>query len=299
MGFRVYFPIVIIISFIVGTVDAEGNITTSSGDLYLIPAGGNVFINGSIKSPTGSRMGIGTTSPNFDLEVQGTAALGLFKRYDSQALNAPGFLCTKSRGSLASPSSIQSGDVLGKMQFRGYVGSDKNYGFFGFIASDTNQNGYFTFRPSDLSTNLFTINTNGQVSAAGTSKAGADTFSVGGSSYSSGGWHTSNADYAEWFEKESESHVGDVIGINPTSGKARRFIMGDYYIGIHSSDPSIVGNRLLETNNEMEDTHVLVGLLGQLNVDKSQIVIENRIVRTLDGQRIGILLNNGKVLIGR
>ena len=83
------------------------------------------------------------------------------------------------------------------------------------------------------------------------------------------------------------------------TGKARKYREGDEFIGIYSTNPAYVGNRLKETDEEMQETHLLVGLLGQLDFDETQVIITGRIIKTLDGKRIGILLSNGKVLIGR
>lgn len=133
----------------------------------------------------------------------------------------------------------------------------------------------------------------------GTADPGNDTLDVRGRAYASGGWQTTNADYAEWFEKEEEAVPGDIIGINLETGKARKYRPGDWFIGVCSTKPAYVGNRLSETDEEMAKTHILVGLLGQIDINEEQVIIEGRIVKTTDSIEIGILLNNGKVLIGR
>jgi hypothetical protein len=133
----------------------------------------------------------------------------------------------------------------------------------------------------------------------GTTDPDNDKLDVRGRAYASGGWQTTNADYAEWFEKEGEAEVGDIIGINLETGKVRRYRAGDKFLGIYSPNPAFVGNRLGETDEEMAKTHLLVGLLGQMDFSEEQVVIEGRIVKTVDGEEVGILLNNGKVFIGR
>jgi hypothetical protein len=133
----------------------------------------------------------------------------------------------------------------------------------------------------------------------GTEDPGADKLDVRGRAYASGGWQTTNADYAEWFEKEEDTVPGDIIGINLVTGKARKYRPGDKFIGIQASNPGVVGNRIKETDEEMTKTHILVSLLGQVDFDRSQVEINGRIVRTKDGKEIGILLSNGKVLIGK
>ncbi len=101
-------------------------------------------------------------------------------------------------------------------------------------------------------------------------------------------------DYAEWIEKEESTQAGDLIGINLDSGKARKYREGDLLVGVHSENPAVVGNRL---DSDMQDTHSLVALVGQVNVDRSQVSINNRIVKTKDNKTVGVLLNNDKVLL--
>ncbi|MBI2338140.1 hypothetical protein HYU95_03055 [Candidatus Daviesbacteria bacterium] len=148
--------------------------------------------------------------------------------------------------------------------------------------------------------NLFTTNGYfGDHIGIGTETPGADKLDVRGRAYASSGWQTTDADYAEWFEKEGDAKAGDIIGINLTTGKARKYQTGDRFIGIYSASPAVVGNRVKETDAEMSKTHILVGLLGQLDFNKSQTDISGRVVKTKDAKEIGILLSNGKVLIGR
>jgi hypothetical protein len=143
------------------------------------------------------------------------------------------------------------------------------------------------------------VTENGNV-GIGTEDPGADKLDVRGRAYASGGWQTTNADYAEWFEKEEEDTApGDIIGINLITGKARRYRPGDKFVGIQASNPGVVGNRIKETDEEMAKTHILVSLLGQVDFNRSQVEINGRIVTTKDGKEIGILLSNGKLLIGK
>lgn len=99
----------------------------------------------------------------------------------------------------------------------------------------------------------------------------------------------SNSDFTEWFEKEEDTYPGCIIGLNLSTGKARKYRSGDVFIGIHVKMPV----------TEMEQTHVPVGLLGQMDFDPDQVIIAGRIVMTKDKKKIGVLLSNGKVLIGR
>ncbi|MFA5928819.1 MAG: hypothetical protein WC838_05950 [Candidatus Margulisiibacteriota bacterium] len=143
-----------------------------------------------------------------------------------------------------------------------------------------------------------TIRENGNV-GIGTTAPGTDKLDVRGRAYASGGWMATDADYAEWFEKEEDAKAGDIIGINLQTGKTRKYRAGDKFIGVYSTNPAYVGNRLQETDQEMSQTHLLVGLLGQLEFAREQVVLEGRLVKTSDGKEIGVLLSNGKVLVGR
>ncbi|HOX29842.1 MAG TPA: hypothetical protein P5080_02630 [Candidatus Paceibacterota bacterium] len=132
----------------------------------------------------------------------------------------------------------------------------------------------------------------------GTTNPGNDRLEVNGRAYASGGWQTTDADYAEWFEKEEEIEIGGLVGVNPDTGKARRWRQYDEFLGIRSAKPGLVGNRTRETDIEMERDHVLVGLIGQVDFNQNQVVFDGRIAKTEDGTYVGILLNSGKLYIG-
>jgi hypothetical protein len=106
------------------------------------------------------------------------------------------------------------------------------------------------------------------------------------------------ADYAEWFEKEEEINPGDIVGLNLETGKARKYRSGDVLLGICSSNPGFVGNSdINKSDEEIKKNYVLVGLVGQLDFNKEQVMITGRKVQTKDGKQIGYLLSNGKVLL--
>ncbi len=109
------------------------------------------------------------------------------------------------------------------------------------------------------------------------------------------GYLTNGSDFAEYFINEEELFVGDIAGVNLETHKVRKYQVGDYFIGIVSADAGYVGNNALYRNKDSDYT--LVGLTGQLEFDKSQVIIENGIVKTKDGKEIGVLLANGKIFI--
>lgn len=157
---------------------------------------------------------------------------------------------------------------------------------------------FFTGPESSLPEERMTITWDGKV-GIGTNAPGGDALDVRGRAYASGGWQSSDADYAEWFEKEETTKVGDIIGTNMQTGKVRKYRPGDHFVGIHSAQPAVVGNRVEENNEEMEKRYTLVGILGQLEFDRSQVSLNGRMVTTRDGKEIGVLLSNNKVLVGR
>lgn len=106
---------------------------------------------------------------------------------------------------------------------------------------------------------------------------------------------TNGADFAEYFFNEESLVPGDVVGINLQTGKVRKYQTGDEFVGIVSSDAGYVGNNALDRKND--SNYALVGLTGQLEFNELQVIVKNRIVKTKDGVKIGILLANGKVFI--
>lgn len=119
------------------------------------------------------RVGIGTATPLWMLDAQGTTAIGQFKRIITGTVDqAPGMLFTRSRGSVGAETNINSGDFLGKIQFRGRIGgTDTDYGSLAYIATGTTAGqGHFAFTKSDLTTEVMSIDNNtGQVGIGFTS----------------------------------------------------------------------------------------------------------------------------------
>jgi hypothetical protein len=145
------------------------------------------------------------------------------------------------------------------------------------------------------------------VSVAGTTgdvlrvSTGTDTvFRVNGfgNAFADGSFTGGGADYAEWFEKEGTVAEGDVVGMNPLTGLARKYVSGDVLLGVCSAKPGFVGNKDPNKSDEqMKQGYVLVGLVGQLTINSDQINITGRKVETKDGKQLGYLLGNGKVFV--
>ncbi len=118
---------------------------------------------------------------------------------------------------------------------------------------------------------------------------------VSGNVNTTGSYLTNGSDFAEYFVNEEELSAGNIAGINLETGKVRKYQIGDELVGIVSDDAGYVGNNALDREKDLDYT--LVGLSGQLEFDESQVIIENRVVKTKDGIKIGVLLANGKVFI--
>ena len=114
-----------------------------------------------------------------------------------------------------------------------------------------------------------------------------------------GSFYSSGADYAEWFEKEGETIMpGDIIGVNIKTGRARKYNDGDVLLGICSGKPGFVGDKPeYKTEDELETAHVLVALMGKLRVNKAQVNMIGREVKTKDGNLVGYQLSDGRVVI--
>jgi hypothetical protein len=207
-------------------------------------------------------IGIGIDSPIGALHVEDDQGVVVSAPGDDNVLmlNAPARIASNGQLSLRYSLNFPGNPIT----FSGYHGENMR------ITDDGNV-GISTTAPTEK------LHVNGNILASGTITPGAD--------------------YAEWFEKEGVVEAGDLIGINLETGKARKYQAGDYFIGIYSEDPAYVGNRILDSDEEMKKNYVLVGLLGQLEFDESQVLIRNNIVYTKDNTKVGVLLSNNKVLL--
>lgn len=120
---------------------------------------------------------------------------------------------------------------------------------------------------------IFTVDSNGVVNAHGTINA-------------------ESIDYAEYFDAKEEAKPGDVIGIDLSSGLARKYRSGDFLIGVASTKPGVAGG--VKDENK---TQILVGLMGQVPVNEEQTKIKNGMVYTMDDKQLGVKLASGDIYI--
>lgn len=104
---------------------------------------------------------------------------------------------------------------------------------------------------------------------------------------------TAGADYAEYFDSEGDLRPGDIVGLNPNTGKARYYQAGDILMGIVSTNPGLVGNSLAA----LQENTSMVGLMGQLPFNRDQVKIDGHLVKTIDGKIIGNQLASGMVYL--
>lgn len=111
-----------------------------------------------------------------------------------------------------------------------------------------------------------------------------------GFSYLSG-----SGDLAVYMETEEKVAPGDIAGINPVSGKVRKYREGDELAGIVTLSAAFAGN--YSPGREADDGYALVGYKGQLLCNGRNTRQEGRILFTTDQKKIGVVLNNGKVFL--
>ncbi|UMX47940.1 MAG: NYN domain-containing protein [Candidatus Nealsonbacteria bacterium DGGOD1a] len=93
----------------------------AEGQLLYNNAGAWTAFSGLHWDDTNSRLGIGTTSPDYSFTVEGTGQA--FGRHND-AITGPFMIYRKARGTTSAPAIVQSGDEIGKIIFRGYDGID-------------------------------------------------------------------------------------------------------------------------------------------------------------------------------
>jgi hypothetical protein len=125
-------------------------------------------------------------------------------------------------------------------------------------------------------------------------------FRTNGDAVADGSWTGGGADYAEWFEREEKIPEGSLVGLNLETGKARIWRKDDPLMGVQSMNPGFISNNTIgaeDTPKEMKEDHVLVALIGQVEIRSDDITEKGKRVSTSDGQFIGWRLANGKVFV--
>ncbi len=140
----------------------------------------------------------------------------------------------------------------------------------------------------------------------GTADPGNDKLDVRGRCYSLGGWHTTNADYAEYFESVdgSEIPVGTSVTLTKDAkiGPAKK---GDVPIGIITTNSAIVGNSYKEWpkkylrdefgNQIMEEYKEEVMIPKKEKIKKERKKVEKKTI-TEEVTRTEIVLEKGKYI---
>lgn len=115
----------------------------------------------------------------------------------------------------------------------------------GITLHDTRYN--IELRSYDGNTGV-SIDRNGDVGIGGRADSSSKyRLTVNGSSYSTGGWETTKADYAEYFETHDGKPIPEATPVIPTpAGKIRRATQGESPIGIVTTSSAVVGNSYKE-----------------------------------------------------
>jgi hypothetical protein len=161
-------------------LDVEGNIrakasnhqirihdTDTATDAWTITTFGNANLAISLLGTSypfffsdAGELGIGETNPQWQFHMKGDDAIAGFERYNNNPQFGPGFVFRRGEGTTSSPSDIIAESTVGKIEFFGRLsGGYQRYGVLQYIATDTSQNGRFSFVDSDASTERFIVET--------------------------------------------------------------------------------------------------------------------------------------------
>ncbi len=302
----------------------------SAGTMYIEPApGNNLYLTdqwsrtgqlniqfGSVAIETG-KVGIGTTSPEHLLHIRGASPI---LKIESNDIGGAALVLNDSASS--------TGTVFGTWWFinrnaDGRLSINRNTSLERFTILENGNVGIGTinplrrlhvlYRPSGIGNEVDAMIQDDraespstyflQMYRSGSYNDNEFLFRTDGTANADGSWSGGGADYAEWIEKDERNELkpGDILGINPLTGKVRKYQTGDEFVGVYSTSPGFVGNRPAEielTDELMAQRYALVSLMGQVEFDLTQVQVIGGWVFTGDGlNQIGQLLSNGKVLL--
>jgi len=150
--------------------------------------------------------------------------------------------------------------------------TDTNSGDFLHLTTS----GRFTFDSESDTSEIFNINGNITVNQHAFICAGPDS-------------------YAEYMPAEGTLSIGDIAGIDPSTGKIRTYQAGDFLAGVISSSAARIGNAKPDYVGSPD--YALVVITGTVNYNSNQVTTSGRVVYTTDNQKIGVEIAAGKVLL--
>lgn len=126
-------------------------------------------------------------------------------------------------------------------------------------------NGQFAIDAPGVIGGRLTVLKNGNV-GIGTTKPGQDKLDVRGRCYSSGGWQSNDADYAEYFESDDGDAIPDGMSVTLVgNGKIRLAEQGEIPIGVICAKSAVVG----DSHREWPKKH-LRDEFGRLTMEEYQ-----------------------------
>ena len=222
--------------------------STSSWQSRFVNGNANVYLNHA--SGYGIHINTGQTnsSSRYGLQVRNSTQTHLYVREDG-------------RTGLGTTAPADQLHLLSSASNRVYIQSTGTSTHAGVRASTPNRQYFFGINTgssrwcvydNNAQLERFSILSNGNV-GIGTTAPGADKLDVRGRCYSSGGWRTSNADYAEYFESKTKKRLSRGVSvILGEDGYIKAAKKGEIPIGIISSNSSIVGNSYKEWPNKFQ-----------------------------------------------
>jgi len=112
---------------------------------------------------------------------------------------------------------------------------------------------------------------------------------------SKSGYLTAGKCISQYFKTEGPIIVGDLVGINISTGYVRKYINGDVFVGICVNSSGYTLNSTKDI--QLDSTYCEVGIKGSMSFNQTQTLLINREVYTLDNKRVGVLLSDGSLFI--